>query len=119
MSPFSLRQARCTRCHARVVWSSQLCWECHRAYAAAIRDDPHVASGLAKGFVIGTALVAGAVGAGASGVVALIVLPIAMAFGSHASRRHRRAWIARTGPTLPQARALSVGPRAPGSGTDR
>jgi hypothetical protein len=49
----------------------------------------------------------------------LIVLPIAMAFGSHASRRHRRAWIARTGPTLPQARALSVGPRAPGSGTDR
>jgi hypothetical protein len=107
----------CVRCHAERAWSGRLCWDCHRAYAAALRTDPRGAAGVVQGLVIGLATVVGAIGAGAPGFVALAVVPIAMLFGANASSRHRRAWIRRTAATLPEARALPS--REPDSDTDR
>ena len=98
--------ADCVRCHVRPPWSAKLCWYCHRAYAAEMRHDRQaVDHGLARGIVLGLALVAGAVGLGAPFFVAIAVVPIALGFGSFASTRQRRAWIERTG-ELPTARAL-------------
>ena len=98
--------AACVRCHARPPWSANLCWYCHRAYAADARQSVQVDAGLGRGIVIGVGLVAGALSVGAPLFVAIAVVPVAIAFGSYASARHRRAWFARLGPQLPVARAL-------------
>ena len=110
----------CMRCHIRPPWSSKLCWECHRAYAASTRQAVSVDANLWRGVAIGLCLVAGAVGVGAPLFVAIAVVPIAIVFGSFSSTRHRRAWIERAN-VLPIARALPGTPRAtePDSDTHR
>jgi len=95
-----------------------MCWECHRAYAAEVRADQRTSSGLVRGIIVGLVIVVGALSAGAPFFVSIAVVPIAMGFGSYASRRHRRAWLHAAGPTLPEARLLAS-PRAPSSDTDR
>lgn len=109
----------CRRCHVRPPWSANLCWECHRAYAAATRHAASVDANLWRGIAIGLGLVVGALGVGAPAFVAIVVVPVAVVFGSYGSSRHRRAWIARTG-LLPVARALpAVRTREPDNDTRR
>jgi hypothetical protein len=94
------------RCAVRDAWSSKLCWECHRAYAASLRTDPQGSRPMVRGIVVGIVTVLVAMIAGAPAIIALAALPIATLTASYGSRMYRRRWIERTG-VLPEARLLA------------